>query len=134
MPLLTLDENQETSWRPAVALAGLLVLLACATTPLPPTQALQAAEMAIATAEQARVADFAAPELGEARAKLAAARIAVRDERMGLALHLAEQSRADAELASAKAYAARAIAVNSELQKTTDALEQEMQRNSGDRR
>ena len=51
----------------AAATMGLLLLTGCASTPQPPTQALQAAEMAITTAEQARVADYASPELGAAR-------------------------------------------------------------------
>lgn len=114
----------------AVAAAGgLLMLSACASTPQPPTQALQAAELAIANAEKARVADYASPELTQARENLAAAQGAVRNEEMVLALRLAERSRVDAELASAKAGAAKAKAVNDEMQKSTDALKQEMQRN-----
>ncbi|MFA5939858.1 MAG: DUF4398 domain-containing protein [Sinimarinibacterium sp.] len=111
------------------AAAGLLMLAACASTPQPPTQALQAAELAIANAEKARVADYASPELTQARENLAAAQGAVRNEEMVLASQLAEQSRVDAELASAKAGAAKAKAVNDEMQKSTDTLKQEMQRN-----
>jgi hypothetical protein len=116
------------------AVAALLMLGACASEPMPPTQEIQAAEMAIASAEQARVADYASPELGEARDKLAAAHAAVQREEMVSALHLAQQSRADAELASAKAEVAKAKAVNDEMQKSTDTLKQEMQRNSGGRK
>lgn len=114
----------------AAAIAGLLTLTACAT-PKPPTEALQAAELAITSAEQARVADYASPELGEAREKLAAARNAVQKEEMTLAEHLAEQSKVDAELASAKADVARAQEVNNEMLKSTDVMKQEMQRNTG---
>jgi hypothetical protein len=99
--------------------------------PQPPTEALHAAEVAITNAEQARVADYASPELAEARTKLVAARDAVTHEDMLRAQRLAEQSRADAELASAKSEAVKAKAVNDEMKKSTDTLKQEMQRNTG---
>ena len=117
--------------RLGAAAAALLALAACASTPVPPTEALQAAETAISNAEQARIADYASPELGVAREKLTAARAAVEKEEMDLAQRLAEQSRAEAELASAKAEAAKAKAVNDEMRKSTDSLKQEMQRNTG---
>ena len=131
------DMNKHSSpyraGRPGVAaVAALIALAGCATTP-PPTASLQAAERAIASAEQARVTDFAANELGEARDKLNAARDAVRQEDMGRAYRLAEQSRAAAELASARAALARARAVNADMSRSTDTLKQEMQRNTGDR-
>lgn len=125
--------SRSSSVRLATAVAGLFVLAACASVPQPPTEALQAAEQAIANAEKARVADYASPELGQARANLTAARSAVEKEEMDLAQRLAEQSRADAELASAKAEAAKAKAVNDEMQKSTNTLKQEMQRNPGAR-
>ena len=121
------------SSRLATAVASLLALAACASVPQAPTEALHAAELAIASAEQARVADYASPELGEAREKLTAARTAVTQEKMVLAQRLAEQSRADAELASAKAEVGKARAVNDEMKKSTDTLKQEMQRNTGAR-
>jgi hypothetical protein len=112
----------------AAAIAGFLALPACATAPEPPTQALQAAESAIASAEQARVADYASAELRQAREKLAAARTAVRDEEM-----VREESRVHADLASAKAEEIKSKAVNDEMQKSIDTLKQEMQRVSGGR-
>ena len=121
------------SLRTAALAAGLFLIVGCASVPLPPTEAIQAAEQAIATAEKARVADFASPELGEARDKLAAAHAAVREEKMVLAQRLAEQSRAEADLAVAKSAAANAKVVNDEMRKSTEAIEQEMQRNSGAR-
>lgn len=114
-----------------IAIAALLLLTACASAPKAPTAALQAAESAIANAEQARVADYASQELTQAREKLNAARGAVQQEQMVLALRLAEQSRVDAELASAKAEQIQAKAVNDEMKQSTDALKQEMQRNTG---
>ena len=117
---------------PAVAsLAIALALTGCAA-PRAPEGALRAAEQAIATAEQARVADYAASELGEARSSLQAAHEAVADEEMVRAARLADESRVSAEFALAKADAAKARAVNKELQDSTDALKQEMQRSSGD--
>ncbi len=114
----------------ALTVSGVL-LTACSSPPKAPDQALQAAELAIATAEQARVADYASPELGEARDKLTAARTAVAKEEMTTAARLAEQARADAELATAKAEAVKAQAINDELGKSVNTLEQELQRNSG---
>lgn len=113
-----------------LALSG--VLLTACSTPQAPNEALQAAELAIANAEQARVADYASPELGLARDKLTAAREAVAKEEMVSAARLAEQARADAELATAKAEAAKAQEVNDELGKNINTLEQELQCNSGE--
>jgi hypothetical protein len=116
------------------AVAGLLLLAACASAPQPPTAALQAAELAIANAELTRVADYASPELmNAAREKLTAARSAVQQEQMGLGQRLAEQSRVDAELASAKAEAVKAKTINDEMKKNINTLKQEMQRNAGAR-
>jgi len=115
------------------AVAGLLLLGACASAPQPPTADLQAAEMAIANAERARVADYASVELSEARDKLTAARSAVQEEQMSRAQRLAQQARVDAELASARAEVAKARVVNEQMQKGTDTLKQEMQRTTGDR-
>ena len=114
-----------------LALTSTLAITACASAPVPPTEALQAADLAIVNAERARVADYASPELGQAREKLTAARAAVEAEKMVLAQRLAEQSRADAELATAKVEVAKATAVNQEMVKSIDTLKQEMQRNTG---
>jgi len=127
----TSGRNQPRQLLLAVPL--LLILGACASTPLPPTQQLQAAELAITGAEQARVADFASPELNEARQKLDAARAAVRDEKMVLAQQLADESRVSAELATAKTEVLKARMVNEEMQKGIDTLKQEMLRNIGTR-
>jgi hypothetical protein len=115
----------------AAAIAAFLALSACATTPEPPTRALQAAESAIAGAEQDRVATYASAELRKAREKLSAARASVRDEDMVGARYLAEESLVHAELASAQAEEVKAKAINDEMQKSIDTLKQEMLRSSG---
>ena len=117
--------------RCAAGIAGALLLTACASTPPEPTVALKAAEQAIAAADRTRVADTASPELSEAREKLTAAQAAAQDKRMVEAERLALESRVDAELASARIEAAKARAVNDEMEHSTDTLTQEMDRKSG---
>jgi hypothetical protein len=92
---------------------------------------VQAAELSIANAEQARVVDAASPELTEARQKLTAARAAL-EEKPIVAERLAEQAKVDAELAVANADVAKAKLVNDDMQKSNNFLNQEMQRNMGD--
>lgn len=99
----------------------------------PPTEAIRAAELAIANAEQARVADVSAPELREAHGKLTAARAAVVEKEMIAAEQLADEARVGAELASARFEWAKAKVVNEEMQKSIDTLKAEMQRNAGER-
>ncbi len=108
-------------------------LSACASTPQPPTQQLQAAELAISSAEQERVADFAPQDLKQAHDKLSAARTAVQAEDMEHAERLADESRVSAELASARTALLKTQAVNAEMQQSIDALQQEILRNSGAR-
>jgi hypothetical protein len=56
----------------------------------------------------------------------------VQEEKMVLARRLAQQARADAELASARAEVAKARVVNEQMQTGTDTLKLEMQRKTGD--
>jgi len=119
------------SRRPIVAagVAGVLMLLgACASTPPAPDSALDAAKTAISNAEKVDASHYAGAELGEARQKLALADSAVRDEDMVLAERLAQHSRVQAELASARTAAAKAAEVNKEMERGADALTEEMQR------
>ena len=117
--------------RALVALATVLLLGACASTPPEPTAALQAAEQAISAADRARIPDQASPELHEAREKLAAAQGAVRENQMVRAERLAQESRVDAELASATMDTAKSRAVNDEMIRSDVTLRQEMQRKPG---
>jgi hypothetical protein len=87
---------------------AVLAVAGCATPPERPvpTRQIQAAEAAIVKAEQA--AGRTAPAVVIAREKLAGARRAVEQKHMVLAERSAEQARADAELATARAEADRA--------------------------
>jgi hypothetical protein len=114
-----------------IALAALLMLAGCASPPPVPHAALQSAEQAISHAEQARVGEYAATELAEARTKLTAAHSAAHDREMVLARRLAEQSQLMAELAVARAEAAKAKEVNDEIEESIEAMKQEMERDTG---
>jgi hypothetical protein len=113
------------------------VLLVCsaafAAKPIPTTN-LQAAQQAIANAERVEAATFAAVELGEARSKLSAAQEAVSEKEMLAAARLADEARVAAELAAARTSAAKAIAVNADIKRSTATLVEEMQRKTGDKR
>lgn len=115
----------------AVGAAALLTLSACASTPPPPTDALNAAERAVNLAQESGVSDYASPELKSAREKLVLAREAVARQDMGTASTLAEQARLDAELATAKSAVAKAQAVNDEMKKSNETLRQELKRATG---
>ena len=117
----------------ALVSSGLLMLGACASTPPAPSANLQAAQQAIAAAERGEAARYAPGELGEAHAKLTLADTAVTEKKMVLAEHFADQSRVDAELASAKASAVKAEAVNDEMKRSNSTLVDEMKRGSGDK-
>lgn len=107
-----------------------ILFVACASTP-PPTQQITAAEVAIDHAEKAQVADYSSPELVEARANLTAARAAIEKKDMETARHLAQRAQLNADLAEAKANAAKAKTVNDEMLKSTSVIKEEMQRNPG---
>lgn len=116
--------------RAAAAFTGMLMLAACASTP-PPTASLQAAHQAISNAERAEAGHYAAAELGEARSKLASADTAVSQQKMTMAEQYADESRVEAQLASAKTADLKAEAVNDEMARSNGTLIEEMQRNSG---
>jgi hypothetical protein len=114
---------------------GLLIFVAaCASTPPVPEVSLQSAQQAIANAERVDAASLAPVELGEARAKLAAAQKAVEQEHMVAAAQFADEARVEADLAAAKTGAAKALAVNQDIKKGTATLVEEMQRKTGESR
>jgi Domain of unknown function (DUF4398) len=113
----------------AAGLTGALLLVAaCASAPLAPNASLDAAKVAITNAEKVDASHYAGAELGEARHKLDLADNAVTKEDMVAAEQLADQARVEAELATARTGAAKAVAVNEELSRGADALTEEMQR------
>jgi outer membrane PBP1 activator LpoA protein len=116
----------------AVFLAG-LVLVSCATMPPETPTSIRAAQEAIANAERVEAARYAAGELGAARTRLASAEAAVSEKKLILANQFADESRAEAELASAKTAEAKASAVNDEMKRSTGALVEEMKRGTGDK-
>lgn len=116
-------------------LAGaVLALSACAAAPQPPIDALQAADIAVTNGESDHAADSAPLEMRTAHEKLSAARADSQqpdEQSMIQARRLADEARAEANLASAKAKLAKAETVNQELQKNNDTLHQEIQRGPG---
>ena len=113
------------------ALPALLAFSAAIAAPPPPDANLQAAQQAIANAERVDASTHAGVELGEARGKFAAAQQAVSEKKMLLASRYADEARAEAELAAAKAGAVKAKAVNEDIKRSTATLVEEMQRKTG---
>jgi hypothetical protein len=108
------------------------ILAACASTPPAPTAALDAAHLAISNAERADAGQYAAGELAEARDRLSSAHSAVTANNMIVAERLANESRTEAELASASTAQIKAQAVNAQLQRSNGSLNEELKRNAGD--
>jgi hypothetical protein len=114
--------------------AILLFTAACASTPPIPSANLQAAQQSIANAERVEAGTHAAAELSEARNKLSAAQRAVDQKQMVAAGRLADEARAEADLAVAKTGLAKANAVNADMERSNATLVEEMQRKTGDSR
>jgi hypothetical protein len=116
-----------------IALSALLLFAGAAyAKEPPPTTNLQAAEQAIANAERVDAASLAPVELGNARSKLSAAQKAVAEKEMVAGAQFADEARADAELAAARAGATKANTVNTEIRRSTATLMEEMQRKTGE--
>ena len=115
----------------AVPAVSLLLLGACASTPQPPTESLTDARLAIANAEQSDARQYASAELDEAQRQLSMAERAVGLERMTEADRFAKQSQIAAELAMARTGSAKAAEINHEMQRSTEALIEEMRRTGG---
>jgi hypothetical protein len=114
--------------------AILLLAVGCASAPPIPSESLQAAQQSIASAERDEAGVHAAAELGEAREKMTAAQRAVNDKAMLSAAWLADEARAEAELATAHTKLAKANAVNADMERSNATLIEEMQRKTGDSR
>ncbi len=88
--------------RLALTLAAMLAFAGCASVP-PPDGAMNMAQGQLQTARDAQAADYAPVDLGFAQDKFQQAQQAMAKRDYAKALTLAEESRADAELAAAKA-------------------------------
>ena len=89
--------------RTATAVLALtLALTGCATVP-PPDDSMNLAQTQLQTARDAGAADYAPVDLGFAQDKFQQAQAAMAQRKYADAANLAEESRADAELARAKA-------------------------------
>jgi hypothetical protein len=113
------------------AAAVMLFVTACASAPSAPPESLNEAKLAIEIAERVDASHHAGAELDEARQKLEAADKAMASENTVMADRYANQSKIMAELATARTEAAKAMAVNAELNKGAKALTEEMQRTGG---
>lgn len=110
------------------ALCTAAFVAGCASTPPAPVAQIESARQAVADAERAQAAQHAAPELSQARSKLAAADAAVNKEDMAQAARLAEEARVDAILASARTAAAKSESANEEIRRANRSLLDEMGR------
>lgn len=120
--------NPITRFAPlAVTTALALALGACATLP-PPTEQLSAARAAIESADVSGAAKSAPVELTQAREKMNAAELAVRDNNSERARRLAEQAQVDAQLAQAKASTARSQEGLSQAEAAVRSLREETNR------
>ena len=86
----------------ALALGLTLTLAGCASVP-PPNDSMNLAQAKLQAARDAGAADYAPVDLGFAQDKFQQAQTAMAERKYADAANLAEESRADAELASAKA-------------------------------
>ena len=112
--------------------AGICVLLgACASTGSVPELAVSDAALTLAKAEEARAGEFAPQQLQNARDKLRVAREESakggRDSQL-TARRLAEQAKADAEVALSAAESARASIASAEVSRSIDMLVQNQRR------
>lgn len=109
-----------------IALAGLVLLSACASTP-PPSNELAVGSAAVERATGSAAVE-APVELAAARDKLARAKTAYASQDYVLARQLAEQAQADAGLAEAKSRSARADRALTEVQEGIRQLRDEAAR------
>lgn len=119
--------------RYAIAASLLTMASACASAPPAPTAELLAAKQAIAVAESNEASQFAPGELGDAQSRLASANASVEKEDMAGAQRLALQSRAAAELATARSESVKAMKINADMVRSNAALLEEMSRKTGAR-
>ena len=107
--------------------AAALVGAGCATVPAP-NETLSNAEYAIRKAEEREATQFAPLEIRVAKDKIEQARLSMAAGDNRQARRFAEQAAVDAQLAEAKARAARAEATAREIEKSIEALRSETER------
>lgn len=128
MNTVTIKRPAERVGLAIILFLAVVTLAGCAAAPLPPTEPLNAARDAIDNAEQAGARQHAGAELEEANRQLTAAVQAIAAERMTEAARLAKQAHIAAELATARTEASKAAAINREMSRGAEALDEEMQR------
>lgn len=104
-----------------------LALAGCATTP-PPTEQMAVSNAALAHAVAAGSVELAPAEMAMARDKMSRANQSMANKDHDTALALAQQAQLDAQLAEAKAEAAKASKSVQALQDASRALREEMSR------
>lgn len=110
-----------------VTIAMGLLCASCATTRPPPE--ITRASTLIEQAEKAGAQQYAAAQLDSARNHLNLANAAARDGKQDEARAQANEAAADAELAQARAASGAAQKAADEVQRSTDTLKRESQRN-----
>jgi len=113
-------------WMPAMLLA--LLLSGCASDKTPATADVAVSQAAVAAATSAGAATVAPDEMQAARDKLTRANKALADHDYRTATDWANQAAADAQLAQSKANSAKAATAAEELQKSIQALREELAR------
>jgi DNA repair ATPase RecN len=113
----------------ATCAAALLVLAACASSPIP-NEKIAVAQASVQRAEQSGAPELAPVELSTARDKLQRAEKAAADHDAQPATMLAEQANVDAELAEATAQEHRSHKAETELEASLQALREEANRPS----
>ena len=111
--------------RSATILALAILSGGCASVP-PPRAEIGKAEAALSSARKERAGTYAPLSLHRAQAKLDGAKSAVRGERNERALRLAQQAQLDAELAELEAERERTRQSAAELERTVQALREEI--------
>lgn len=113
--------------RPLLAAAVFAAIAGCASTPKP-TAEIETSKSAVASALSAGAAELAPFELQTAQDKADKAARAMANEDYQMARRLAEEAAADAKLAEAKAFAAKADNTLQESQEGMRALREEIGR------
>ena len=113
-----------------------LLAIGCASTKPPAAVTTQfiSTDTSIAQAEQAGAAQGALPEFQNAKDKRASAQIALEKKRYDEAIRFAQQAQVDAQFAAKKAQSAQAQKSAEEVDRSTDKLRDETERNLANER